>query len=335
MISARNYAAQAEAGINRWASAKASYKYRDLDVAICGSIAKSIKDAVHFAIPDGGVIFDDDLKGILNTTIRLPYPVITVEYYCNFIANDLSELTPTYAPKRLILASEVNRSNCIKQAAIRGIDIHNFMDQFPDDEFIHIIVLNEIDGVWLPCPMSFYMPTTWNYSPDGKIHLHVHPLVSPESSVYFSSAPVPVLPGLFTWMCEMGGEKKVYQEAIHDISGEARALLEFCEALTCSNVITNTIQVEGKKANPKRVKHGKLPIYETKVLSLVVPKSKSPNRAGLAQDSRASPRHHLRRGHIRTLQDGRRIWINSCSVGYSARGVIDKSYKVSAANQGH
>jgi hypothetical protein len=42
----------------------------------------------------------------------------------------------------------------------------------------------------------------------------------------------------------------------------------------------------------------------------------------------ASPRLHLRRGHVRTLETGKKIWIKPFMVGDAARGVVDKHYVV-------
>jgi hypothetical protein len=71
-------------------------------------------------------------------------------------------------------------------------------------------------------------------------------------------------------MCEMRGFDQTFRESLHDIGGEVRAVLELCEALACSNVKIDTIQHENKKANAKRAKNGKIPIYATKTLSLMV-----------------------------------------------------------------
>jgi hypothetical protein len=43
----------------------------------------------------------------------------------------------------------------------------------------------------------------------------------------------------------------------------------------------------------------------------------------------ASPRWHIRRGHWRTLADGRRVFVQPCEVGDRARGGIVKDYAVS------
>lgn len=103
-------------------------------------------------------------------------------------------------------------------------------------------------------------------------------------------------------------------------------LLELLEALSCTNVEITTHQPASPK-NAQRIKSHKLPIYETKVLTIKASKSQSSSTGN--NGTHASPRQHLRRGHIRRLETGN-IWVNSCVVGSKENGVIDKQYKVTA-----
>lgn len=45
----------------------------------------------------------------------------------------------------------------------------------------------------------------------------------------------------------------------------------------------------------------------------------------------ASPRWHIRRGHWRTLSNGRRVFVRECEVGDPARGAVWKDYNVKGA----
>jgi hypothetical protein len=330
MISAKNYAAQAEAEIRRLASAQFDYKHKDYDLFCYETFSSLIKEAVHFAIPDNGEIFDDDLKGLVGLQARIPFPAITVEYFVDGSKSSHHESAPVYSPRRLALAIESDKNQIFasqeKLGIINGIDAFAL---FPDDNITHIMVANEIDGMWLLCPMSWVMPVTWNYWPSDKEVKTLSPLVPSKSKQTMAGTPIPILPGLFTRMCELKGVEQAFRESIHDISGEVRAVLELCEALTCSNVITETIQHENTKANAKRIKNGKIPIYETKTLSIEVPRSTK--RSGIKRGDRSSPRQHLRRGHIRRLPDDRNIWVNSCAVGSPEFGRVDKSYRVFSA----
>lgn len=96
--------------------------------------------------------------------------------------------------------------------------------------------------------------------------------------------------------------------------------------LTCGNVqVVDHLAPE--KLNAKRVVRGKSPLYSFKTLCLQVPNLR---RDGAALGgAHAPPRLHLRRGHIRQLSDGRRVWVQSCVVG-SGPGVVDKDYRLLA-----
>lgn len=107
-----------------------------------------------------------------------------------------------------------------------------------------------------------------------------------------------------------------------------RVLAELCEALSCSNVTHEPIEKINPAVNARRIRDGKLPLYETRCLIINAGKQAT---AGTAQGgTHNSPRQHLRRGHIRRLLSGN-IWVNSCVVAAnSPLGKIDKSYAVTA-----
>ncbi len=105
-------------------------------------------------------------------------------------------------------------------------------------------------------------------------------------------------------------------------------LLVLLEILTCSNVSHELIPRKKGLAGIS-AKNLALPAYESRRLVINAnqkPGSKSNGTTAIS--SHASPREHLRRGHIRNLQDGRKIWVNSCVVGAASSGRIDKTYVV-------
>lgn len=52
-----------------------------------------------------------------------------------------------------------------------------------------------------------------------------------------------------------------------------------------------------------------------------------------AQGTHASPRWHIRRGHWRTLADGRRVFVRECEVGDATLGGVVKDYVVGQDGQ--
>jgi len=96
--------------------------------------------------------------------------------------------------------------------------------------------------------------------------------------------------------------------------------------IACSNIEYETVAAP-KYLNRKRVKKGKLPVFEYKKLKLHVGEKVTTQSGGEFTD-RSSPRFHLRRGHIRKLPSGNQTWVSPCAVGDISKGRIEKEYKV-------
>lgn len=107
---------------------------------------------------------------------------------------------------------------------------------------------------------------------------------------------------------------------LDNIKDEASALICFLNILQCSNV---HIKRSEPKHTGKKVKAA-LPFDTYHILTVDVAKGEA--GTGAATGSHRSPREHLRRGHIRRLQDGRRIWVNATIVAAGSGGVVTKDY---------
>jgi hypothetical protein len=104
-------------------------------------------------------------------------------------------------------------------------------------------------------------------------------------------------------------------------------LLYFLNALACSNVKVE--RSEASKVHKAMRKKGALPFDDYHILTIDVPGGRADN--GLGAGSHRSPREHLRRGHIRRLQDGRKLWVNATVVNPGVGGKVTKDYAVRAA----
>ena len=78
-----------------------------------------------------------------------------------------------------------------------------------------------------------------------------------------------------------------------------------------------------KKLNVARVRRGKQPYHSYRVLDLFTQTAYAKSSAG---GSHASPRFHLRRGHLRKLENERTTWVRSCGVGNPKLGTVSKDY---------
>jgi hypothetical protein len=78
-------------------------------------------------------------------------------------------------------------------------------------------------------------------------------------------------------------------------------------------------------ANDKRVRKGKKPLFEWKVIDVTAQHVAADNAAPTGR-THASPRRHVRRGHQRKLANGKTIWIKQMMVGKIEFGYIHHSY---------
>lgn len=106
------------------------------------------------------------------------------------------------------------------------------------------------------------------------------------------------------------------------VSPSIAILLQFLNVLSCSNVGMEKTKQDKPNAKLKSA----LPFDDYWVLQLN-PISNSKNAKGL-QSTHHSPREHLRRGHIRRLQSGVKVWVNAHIVAAGTLGKITKDYKL-------
>lgn len=98
--------------------------------------------------------------------------------------------------------------------------------------------------------------------------------------------------------------------------------------LNCSNV--HCVDNPPPAAlNKKRERSGKVPLFTYKTLHIKT-QDRRTARGQPAGSERAGPRLHLRRGHIRRLDDARTTWVQSCVVGDKQRGIVMKDYRVTS-----
>lgn len=114
-----------------------------------------------------------------------------------------------------------------------------------------------------------------------------------------------------------------------DYADEAFALFDLLNALACKNVHIEKSQSKATKQG-KKVKTA-LPFDDYHFLTVDVP-GKAGVRENWLGGSHRSPREHLRRGHIRTLESGP-IWVNACVVNAGIGSEVGKSYLLRNRNQ--
>lgn len=318
-ITAKNYASEVALYLSKLLT-KVDYIHYEEDSKSVKRLLNDLTESVHFVMPDNGNLLDDNLRGIENMEIRLPYPKISVEYYVQKDSSSLNKNFIGNAPKRVIIATEIPISSLTIESIIPTIP-----DTFKNSEYIisiSSVYFSEKFKGWMPCSVGFLIPSKWDAGKDVLLYDKNNDRIV--DFPYFGFCSIELFPKFLEGVKKLSSEKTV--KMIHDdLYSEVIVLLELIEALSCSNV-KESIHQEASKKNAQRIKSHKKPIWETKFLTLVV-NEKQDKRIKDSMTSHASPRQHLRRGHIRRLPS-KNIWVNSCVVGNIENGKIEKQYKL-------
>lgn len=256
-------------------------KREDIPIAarISGLVADMLTSAHKFTLPDYGVITDAGVKEWWFDRIRLPFPVVALEFD---------------APPKL------------PEARVRG------------DK--RVVLAWEKDG---PAgePVVSVLPLAWSSKSQRWIPYLAFIELPCESRNEYAAALVPFgEPGRLAM--EKYSDKDAKQIFLKESAMEIAAVADFCAAMACTNVSTDIIRPnrEARAARPAST----LFDYHVLMIRAGAEHQTSEDKGG----THASPRTHLRRGHIRRLAWGPRVWVNSCVVNPSAIGTVNKDYRV-------
>ncbi len=119
--------------------------------------------------------------------------------------------------------------------------------------------------------------------------------------------------------------EKAVAQIILDSHDETMVLIQACSVINCANVTTAEIQAP-TALNKKRQEKGKQPFFSYKVLQLSDDRREAGRRG--SGGIHASPRMHLRRGHLRRLES-KVVWVRPSMVNAgSSAGAVVKDYAV-------
>ena len=124
---------------------------------------------------------------------------------------------------------------------------------------------------------------------------------------------------------EVYGEKLIETIFQLGLSTVTRAI--YMMTLQEGEVCISTPTKEESITNSKRVKKGKKPLIEFRLIT--VDTKKKDTEVTMPHGTHASPRQHWRRGHWRTApKSGKQVWIDPMLVGDETNGKIIKDYAV-------
>lgn len=272
-------------------------------------LKNGLEMSVKFQMPlDGKLVTDlKDLDEELLDCIRLPYPVIAAEY-------DISEGAVRQNVTLAIDLSSMPKIDC--ELLNRSFGNNLLLEH--GGALVTSIMYSDQDGRWVPAVSSMVLP----YKQSAyKALLGVQSKVAIVGSItqpfgYSHDGPPPE--PFKDWNSYGDAALREYRVDINAIAN-----LALCSQ--CTNVEAITIRPD-RTINRRRKQSGKPPLYEYKILTIRGHEHEAEHTG--SHSGRASPRQHLRRGHIRRLASGKMIWVRYAVIGSSQRGVVDKEYKV-------
>jgi hypothetical protein len=270
------------------------------------------EDAVKFALPDGGRLFTGkhSLSPEDSDLLHLPFPVIALEYFVSSgpIHDPVQQCD---APKRICLALENSDSSLGNEAGI----------------FVIPSWYDNAQKIWVLPASQAFIPKRQDHSPDSLCRIDIPSFTKSDLCIQM----VPLLKEEYDYGVQQYGVNEMERRGFLDVIDEVNSLLCFLHALSCTNVLARESQDQKDldKINRKRLQKGKRPFFTYKILEIVVPIERSSKQEPSGDEKKRNPpRMHLRRGHIRRLPSGKRLWINACVVGNRSKGLIKKDYRV-------
>jgi len=282
-------------------------------------VAGLLDQAVKFELPTDGIVTDriKSLEIIEPTDLHLPFPVVALEYSIGEV-----ELKPDmiHAKKRISLCLDyaANSDHAVCQQALK------YLPQIKDVGGIIVIpcFYSEKHNTWKILAWSCVI---FKGSVRG-LRSACIPVDGKMVSTRLTICSFPNQPEFLSCLIEKVGFDPIMQSSITDTWDEMMAAITMITALSCSNV-----QLEDHPAparlNKNRLKKGKRLFHGHKKIIVVNPGLHMMHSNGTSAMTGRQLRSHLRRGHVRRLNTGKRIWIECCVVN-AGKALIANTYRI-------
>ena len=278
------------------------------DAAGCtvGEVLDLFGRSEKFMLPQDGLLFDDTNPSHFVRFFRLPFPSIVLEYDATTGKYGAPPKNNEEAVKVVLLATEATAEGGVIPAETVGATVVIAYSQ------------QSHPGQWFLMPSAVFIP------------------YGSQAQEFAADIKKIAVAELYPWRDILrydlrSEDENEFKLCTYAVIQEALALFHFCSALNCSNVTYDTIKAP-KFINSKRKAKGELPLYEYKILT-VDTRARHADTGDVLSTGRkhASPRQHIRRGHIRHYKSGKNVWIQQMTVGDPGKGRIDKDYKLKAS----
>jgi hypothetical protein len=299
-------------------------------------VAKQLRDSVKFLLPNCAEVVDmSELRQAHVDMARLPYPVVAIEapwVWPDGAGGD--KHGGIRSSKRIALCLTMS-----PEVAVWLPDTRSFLNEEHGGVIVIPLYRDDRTGLWNLSMGGAFVPhdnEVSDYFP-GEASLTSQLLTEPYIAAgvplrklrQFRISPFLLLPEICAEALEHSTGAELAARVLSDTGDEVSMLLQTCVVLNCANVTTAEIAAP-KLINRKREGKGKPPLFSYRVLQIRAPRAAG-NSGGGGQH--APPRAHLRRGHIRRLEE-RTVWVRPAMVNAgaaSAVGRVEKGYAISPA----
>lgn len=274
-----------------------------------------LSDSQKFILPDNGKMFSEfNFKPSMFELQHLPFPICALEFTADDALYQV-ESGLLQASKRIVLCFDPHRLSQLQDKCLDYL-LATDLAVIPAHAICIVSVWepDDFEGLWLATTGMTIIDLD-----------HGHPVPSTVNKGKYS---LPLKYAIFPPVLFQAGisvEDGLHEQNINTID-EVRATFEFLAILNCANVGIQEIKAP-KMINAKRARKGKEPFNSYLVLDIDPPSQKSPaspHQGG----SHASPRGHVRRGHIRRYPNNS-IWINDMVINAdSEMGWVEKKYRM-------
>lgn len=266
------------------------------------TLLEAARGAPKFILPRGGRLLNDALRGLPREP-RLPFQTLVLEYQSDAegqgIVEQVYDRKPVSCPRRVVVAWQDGTSIFV-QALFCMLSGERYV--WTVTPYVAELCCDETQE---PAAAPTY------YGKPVLPHLLDKAALAGHLSLRFHAVGTIAEQSCADWR----------GSAYLDMLDEVNAVLELIEALSCSNVRHEALPV--RKLNKSASKRGALPFDEYRVLTVRSPGGDEEQAAARAAAAlHRSPREHLRRGHIRIYESGKRIWINPTLVNAGVGGKI-------------
>lgn len=332
-----NYTIKAIESLESLAKRLATARHPDLTPTL--DIINYLKRAIVFVLPQINDLIDPDSLQRATDGVemqRLPFPICSLESH--YTTLHLSEQYSVAYPKRISL--------CIESEALTAGPVKATVEMsanIPPEGAVVVFSITEV-----PPEHAAGLPENqrWSVFPFAGIAPRIPPSKIPPKGkgAYFQlgisreKKPVtldagyylaPVCPAQATQYLDhvkLAGTMTEFDAAAGDLFDEVLAPLVVTSILSCRNTTVERVEAS-QKLNKKRAASGKPPIPGYSFISISAPPDRqvSTGQGG----THASPRSHLRRGHIRRYKEtGKTIWVQATMVNANGPGQAKQVYKV-------